>query len=87
MATIGKNILENCFTIYLKASPEEIFKRIKNETHRPLLSKSFSIERISEILKKRDENYQNADFIIDTDGKTPYNIVVEILGLGVVKND
>lgn len=82
-----KIILENCFTIYLKASPQEIFKRIKNETHRPLLSKSFSIERISEILKKRDENYQNADFIIDTDGKTPYNIVVEILGLGVVKND
>ncbi|MBO8430903.1 shikimate kinase [Spirochaetes bacterium] len=72
-------ILKNCLTIYLKASPEEIFNRIKAETHRPLLSKNFSIERIKEILRKRETNYQKADTVIDTTGKSPYDIVVEIL--------
>lgn len=72
-------ILENCLTIYLKASPVEIYNRIKAETHRPLLSKNFSVERISEILKKRETNYEKADAVIDTSGKSPYDIVVEIL--------
>lgn len=74
-------ILENCFVVYLKASPQEIYRRIKNETHRPLLAKNFSIERISDILKRRSPNYEKADLIIDTDNKTPYNIAEEILGV------
>ena len=74
-------ILENCTTIYLRTTPEEIFKRIKNETHRPLLAKKFSVERISEIIKKRSVNYEKSDIIIDTDGKTPYDISNEILGV------
>lgn len=74
-----KIILENCLTIYLKASAQEIFNRIKAETHRPLLSKNFSIERIEEILKKRETNYEKADVVIDTSDKSPYDIVVEIL--------
>ncbi len=76
-----KIILENCLTIYLKTSPEEIYRRIKNETHRPLLAKNFSIERITDILKRRNINYEKADVIIDTDNKTPYNIANEILGV------
>lgn len=80
-----KIILENCLTIYLKASPEEIYTRIKSETHRPLLAKNFSIERIDEIIKKRQANYEKADFVIDTDGKTPYDIVMELLR--IMKND
>lgn len=80
-----KILLDNCFVIYLKASPQEIFNRIKNQTHRPLLAKNFSVERIEEILHNREKNYTKAHFTIDTDGKTPYDIVVEILG--VMKND
>lgn len=76
-----KNILENCLTVYLRTSPQEIFTRIKNETHRPLLAKKISVERITEIIKKRSVNYEKADVIIDTDGKTPYNIANEILGV------
>ena len=78
-------ILQNCFVIYLKASPECIFERIKRETHRPLLSKNFSVKRIREILSVREKNYKKADITIDTDNKTPYDIVAEIVG--VIKND
>lgn len=76
-----KIILENCLVIYLKASPEEIYRRIKNETHRPLLAKKFSVERIADIIKRRSPNYEKADVIVDTDNKTPYNVAEEILGV------
>ena len=75
-----KLMLDNANVIYLKATPEEIYTRIKNETHRPLLKKNFSIEKIANIIEMRKKNYEKANIIIDTNGKTPYDIVKEILG-------
>jgi len=72
-------ILENAKVIYLKTSSKEIFNRIKNEFHRPLLSKNNSEQRISEIIEKREPNYLKADIIIITDNKTPEEISKEIL--------
>ncbi len=78
----NRKILFECGTvIYLKATAEEIYNRIKNETHRPLLKRNFSLEKIQNIMEKREKNYQKANHIIDTTGKTPYNIVKEILGV------
>ena len=70
---------KNALTIYLKASPQEIYNRIKEEVHRPLLRKNFSVEKIAEILEKRKRNYEKAAKIVYTDGKSPYCIVKEIL--------
>lgn len=75
-----KNLSSNGVVIYLKASPKEIYERIKNETHRPLLRKDFSVEKIASIMYLRETNYKKADIIIDTDSKTPQNIVEEIIG-------
>lgn len=74
-------ILKNSTVIYLKTSAEEIHNRIKQEFHRPLLSKSNTVERISEIMKNREPNYQKADFTVITDCKTPEEISNEILGV------
>ncbi len=76
-----KIMLANGVVIYLKATTEEIFNRIKNETHRPLLKRNFSLEKIETIMKNREKNYRKANYTIDTTGKTPYNIVKEILGV------
>ena len=73
--------LENSKVFFLKASAETIYERIKSETHRPLLKKNFSLEKIQNIISLREKNYEKAHYIIDTDGKTPYNIVEEILGV------
>lgn len=72
---------KNNLVIYLKASSDKISDRIKLETHRPLLKKNFSIEKISSILEKREINYNKAHKIIDTNSKTPYNIAQEIIGV------
>jgi len=76
-----KFFLENSMVIFLKASAETIYDRIKAESHRPLLKKNFSLEKIQHILSLREKNYEKAHFVIDTNGKTPYNIVEEILGV------
>ena len=36
--------LENSTVFFLKASAETIYERIRNESHRPLLKKNFSVE-------------------------------------------
>ena len=78
-------MLDGNIVLYLKASPQEIYNRIKNETHRPLLKKNFSVEKISALLEKREINYLKANKIIDTDAKTPYDVaqeIMEILNVG-----
>ncbi len=76
-----KIMLETSTVIYLKASPQEIYNRIKQENHRPLLKKNFSVEKIASIMQLREKNYQKADITVDTTGKNPYDIGEEILGV------
>lgn len=74
-------LLKHANVFYLKTSPKIIYKRIKNDVSRPLLHGNMSIEKISEILEKREKNYQSATYIITTDNKTPTEIAEEITGV------
>lgn len=76
-----KYLRKNCTVIYLKATPQCLFERIKNEIHRPLLHKNFSVEALEFILKKRVENYEKARYTIDTCNKSPDEVVEKILGV------
>ena len=71
-------LLENAKVIYLKTSAQTIFKRIKNDTSRPLLCGKMSVESIDEILQKREKNYLLAHKIVNTDNKSIENIVWEL---------
>lgn len=71
---------QNSLTFYLKAPASELFNRIKNETHRPLLSKDFTQETIEALLNKRQKYYMQADFIIDTNNMPAYVIIDNIIG-------
>lgn len=79
-------LLKNSTVIYLETTPEEIFKRIKKTNNRPLLKNNMTIEKISEIMTKRKNNYNLAHRKILTDGKTPSKIAKEILGALEWKN-
>lgn len=70
---------ENGLTFYLRTSPNELFNRVKDETHRPLFKDNLSIEPIENLLKIRENNYMKADFVIDTDNKQAYTILNDIL--------
>ncbi len=65
--------------IYLKARPETIYERIKDEKHRPVLGQSgFSISEIKRLMEKREQFYDKADLIIYTEGISPEGIAEEI---------
>ncbi len=74
-----KTLKESSTTIYLKTSPEVLFERIKEDTSRPLLQTEKPFETICELLEKRAANYEKADIIVVTDGKTTEEIVEEII--------
>ena len=65
-------------TIYLKASPNSIYNRIKNQTQRPLLQVQNPREEIEKIIKNREIYYNLANYSILTDNKTINEITVEI---------
>lgn len=54
--------------VYLRARPETIYERLKNDTTRPLLQCENPLARIRELLESRKEAYEDcADVIIDVD--------------------
>lgn len=66
--------------VYLRAKPETIFERVKDDDKRPLLKTEDPLAKIEELLEKRAAFYEDvADMIIDTDGKTPLEITKEII--------
>lgn len=74
-------VKKNSFVIYLKASPETLYERVKDSTDRPLLKKGFSKDDVADILATREANYMLADSVVVTDGKTADEVVTEILGI------
>lgn len=73
------NLQKNGIIIYLKADIEELFKRVKNETQRPLLKEQDPLEVIKKLIKKREKFYLMADITIITDNKSPEKITEEII--------
>lgn len=70
---------KNGLTFYLRATLNELFNRIQNEHHRPLLKTDSPKKAMANLLKKREQNYLKANFIIDTDKKQAYTILNDIL--------
>lgn len=74
-------LMKKCgVVVLLTAEPEEIFRRLKNDSTRPLLKDKKSAEDIKGLLETRKEKYFSAaDIIIDTNNKTEQKIADEIL--------
>lgn len=67
--------------VFLKATPETIYERVKNSTDRPILNGHMNVEYIAELMEKRRALYEAAaDITIQTDGKTREQICEEIIG-------
>lgn len=78
-------IKQNSFVIYLKAEPETLLERLKTSVNRPLLKDDFGLEKITKIVREREDKYSLADYVLITDEKTPEQIVGEIIK--VINND
>lgn len=66
---------------YLSATPETVYRRIKEEVHRPLLAGKKGDEALSEIkkiLSFRREMYEKSGTEIKTDGQSSEEVAAEI---------
>lgn len=67
--------------ICLDATPEAIYERVKNETHRPLLSVDDPMARIRALLEYRRPFYAKVAHTIDTTGKPVEAVVDEVVAI------
>jgi shikimate kinase len=52
--------------LYLRSSPEEIFRRLKHDTQRPLLQVENPLARLRELFRERDPLYRRtAHFVVE----------------------
>lgn len=66
--------------VWLTATPQTVYERVKDSTDRPVLNGNMNVEYIGELMAKRQERYQAAaDIMVVTDGKTVEQICDEIL--------
>ena len=70
---------DDTISIYLKASPEAIFERIKNDETRPLLKVQNPKLEIEKILSQREEFYNLAHFTIENENKTIEKVADEMI--------
>ncbi len=70
---------ENGYIIYLKSSPEMLFKRTADDKRRPLLQGDNRLEQISKILSEREPVYiELADEIINSEKMSIKQIIQNI---------
>jgi shikimate kinase len=71
---------ERSTVIYLRSSPEDLFRRLRHDTHRPLLQVADPLHRLRELHAERDPLYrQTAHFIIETGRPSVTTLVNMIL--------
>ena len=75
-----ENMKKSGKIVFLKATPETIYERVKNSTDRPILNGHMNVEYIAQLMEKRRALYEGAaDITIETDGKTKEEICSEII--------
>ncbi|MDO5625206.1 MAG: shikimate kinase [Pseudomonadota bacterium] len=71
---------ERCTVVYLRASPEHLYRRLRHDTKRPLLQVADPMRRLRELFAERDPLYRDcAHFVLDTHGLSQSLLVNRIL--------
>lgn len=66
--------------VFLRATPETVYERVKNSNDRPILNGHMNVEYIAQLMEKRRSLYEAAaDITIATDDRTREEICQEIL--------
>ena len=56
-----------CQVFYLRSTPEELARRLRHDTHRPLLQVADPLRRLRDLYRERDPLYRRtAHFTVDT---------------------
>jgi len=73
-------LLTSCFTVWVRADPEEHMKRVMEQGDmRPMANNARAMEDLVSILKSREPLYAKAEAVVATSGKTPEQNLAELL--------
>jgi XRE family transcriptional regulator, aerobic/anaerobic benzoate catabolism transcriptional regulator len=73
-------LLASCFTVWVRAEPEEHMKRVMAQGDmRPMANNARAMEDLVSILKSREPLYAKAEAVLATTGKTPEQNLAELL--------
>ena len=75
-----RHLRERGTVIYLRAAPEQLFKRLRHDTKRPLLKVADPLKRLRALYDERDPLYREcAHFVVDTHGSSLPMLVNRIM--------
>jgi shikimate kinase len=69
----------HALVVCLWASPEAIWDRVRNQTHRPLLNRPDPQSAIRDLLAVREPFYRQADVLVNTDLRSVREVVQHVL--------
>ena len=70
-AATFERLLRECYTVWLRATPEEHMQRvIAQGDMRPMAHNPEAMSELKQILAEREPLYRKADFVLDTSGKS-----------------
>lgn len=62
-----RRLRERSHVFYLRSSPEDLFRRLRHDTQRPLLQVANPLRRLRDLFRERDPLYrQTAHYVIET---------------------
>ena len=69
----------HALVVCLWASPEKIWERVRNQTHRPLLHDPDPQKKIRDLLAAREQFYKQADVLVNTDIRSPREVAQHVV--------
>jgi shikimate kinase len=73
-----EGLKRHALVVWLWASPETLWERCRQQTHRPLLQVPDPLARIRELLAAREPVYRRADLLINIEGRAQWQLVGQI---------
>jgi shikimate kinase len=73
------SLRQHSLLVCLWASPEEIWHRVRRQSHRPLLRDPDPLEKIRTLLAARKQFYTQADVLISSDNRSVREVTTQIL--------
>jgi shikimate kinase len=74
-----ESLRSHALLVCLWASPEKIWDRVRNQTHRPLLHEPDPLAKIRSLLAAREPFYRSADVLINTEMRSVKEVVQQVI--------
>jgi shikimate kinase len=73
------SIKTHSIVVCLWASPEKIWERVKNQSHRPLLNEPDPLAKIRQLLADREPFYRQADVLLNTEMRSLKDVAQQVV--------